>query len=282
MERKNRKNRFYGKNGNNYIILAIVMAIFAIIAFIVSYILYSNKIEKQLKMSSNENVENQSVAGVLNITTNNVESSEVSSLIGKSVNEVQEENTKKETTNETVQKYAINTSKIENSVKSNNVKTENKTEYKELEEVEEAEEIEDVAVEIPNFIKPVDGDIIKDYSSDILVYSQTLEEWTTHLGIDYVAEKTSIVKASASGTIKSIKNDPRYGLTIIIEHEEGFSSMYSNLLSTEFVEVGEYVEQGQTIGTVGNTAVFEIADETHLHFAILKDGNFVDPNLYLK
>ena len=42
------------------------------------------------------------------------------------------------------------------------------------------------------------------------------------------------------------------------------------------------MEQGQSIGTVGNTAVFEIADEPHLHFELLKDNEQQDPELYLK
>ena len=44
-------------------------------------------------------------------------------------------------------------------------------------------------------------------------------------------------------------------------------------MTAEFVKVGEEIEQGQTIATVGNTARFEIADEIHLHFEIKKDGN---------
>ena len=66
--------------------------------------------------------------------------------------------------------------------------------------------------------------------------------------------------------MKSIKNDPRYGLTVVIEHTNGFQTIYSNLLTAEFVEEGEEVKQGDTIATVGNTATFEIADESHLHF----------------
>ena len=47
-----------------------------------------------------------------------------------------------------------------------------------------------------------------------------------------------------------------------------------------FAELG--VEKGQSIGTVGNTAAFEIADTPHLHFEMMKDSNYVDPNIYLK
>ena len=54
------------------------------------------------------------------------------------------------------------------------------------------------------------------------------------------------------------------------------------MLSSEFVTVGEEVKQGDAIGSVGNTATFEIADETHLHFELKQDGKNVDPNIYLK
>ena len=134
----------------------------------------------------------------------------------------------------------------------------------------------------PTFIMPVQGEISKHYGKEKLIYSDTLKEWTTHLGIDIKADKTTVVKASSDGVVKSIKNDPRFGLTIVVEHAKGFSSVYSNLLTTEFVVVGENVKSGQTLGTVGNTATFEILDDAHLHFEILKDGSAVDPEMYVK
>lgn len=132
------------------------------------------------------------------------------------------------------------------------------------------------------FIMPIDGEHLTGFSMDSLVYSNTLAEWVTHRGIDIKAEKTSIVKASAKGEIKAIKDDPRYGLSIVIEHENGFQTIYSSLLSTEFVKEGDSVEQGQAIGTVGNSAVFETAEGSHLHFEILKDGEYINPDIYVK
>ena len=133
-----------------------------------------------------------------------------------------------------------------------------------------------------SFTMPVEGEILKDFAEDTLVYSKTLEEWTTHLGIDIKAEKTSVVRASEKGKIESIKNDPRYGLTVVIEHQDGFKTVYSNLLTTEFVAVGDEVEKGQTIGTVGQSASFETLDESHLHFEMYKDGTPVNPTIYFK
>ena len=204
-----------------------------------------------------------------NVTNTNTES--VSTDIGRTVNEVQKEtNTVNITTN--------TKNNTETNTKANEVK-----ENKEVKKVEEASENkkEETKKELV-FEKPVDGEIMKTYAKDNLLYSETLQEWTTHLGIDIKADKTTVVKSAEAGKVKTIKNDPRYGLTITIEHEDGYQTVYANLLSSEFVVEGETVEKGQSIGTVGNTATFEVADEPHLHFEILKDGSQIDPSNLIK
>lgn len=132
------------------------------------------------------------------------------------------------------------------------------------------------------FVMPTEGEIICEYAKDNLIYSETLKEWITHTAIDIKADKTSVIKSAADGIVKSIVNDPRYGLTVVIEHADGYETVYSNLLTAEFVVVGEEVTQGQTIGTAGNTASFESNMECHLHFELLKDGEYLDPSIYLK
>lgn len=195
--------------------------------------------------------------------SNSIEEASTSS--DKTVNEVKEN------------KIALNT---ENLVSSQNTTTNQKQKNtttsasKQTTKKEEKKEIK--------FEKPVEGEIIKEFAKDNLVFSNTLNEWTTHVGIDIKAAKTTVVKASYEGTVESIKNDPRYGLTVIIVHDDGYKTVYSNLLTSEFVVEGEKVTTGQTIGTVGNTATFEVADESHLHFEILKDNVQVDPTIYIK
>lgn len=134
-----------------------------------------------------------------------------------------------------------------------------------------------------SFIKPCDGEIIRPYSMDSLVYSDTLQEWITHRGIDIKGEMYQEVRAAQSGTIKSIKNDPRYGTSIIIEHKNGFKTVYSCLLGTrDGLEENQEVKQGDVIGKIGNSGVFETADGAHLHFEMLKDDGYVNPNIYIK
>ena len=252
----------------------------SVIAFIAIFILYGsgNKNETQMARFNTTVVDDY----VSNTTE------QTSSQMGRTVNEVQEEEVN-EVLNETVEemsddteedttKYAVNTSNSQ----TNSIKEDRAAETNNANTTEENKTVEEEEEKDPEFTMPVEGDILREYAKENLVYSTTLDEWITHNGIDIAAEKTTVVKASAEGTVKSIKNDPRYGLTVVIEHTTGFSSVYSNLLTAEFIEEGEAVKQGQTIGPVGNTATFEIADESHLHFEILKDNANVDPQLYIK
>ena len=191
------------------------------------------------------------------------------STISKTIEEVQ---------NEIINKVEQNT--IENSVENEIVEKVNSQEIEVPQEIEEQPK-EEIKKELA-FGYPVDGEILRDFAMEELIFSETLDEWTVHQGVDIKAARTTVVKAAEEGTITAIKNDPRFGLTVIIEHQDGFKTVYSNLLTTEFVTEDEKVEKGQSIGTVGNSAVFEIADEPHLHFEMLKNGEYVDPKLYLK
>ena len=194
---------------------------------------------------------------------------DASSEISKTIQEVIEEST-----NEVV----------ENTIETNELPEDNETEVSSVqEEIQNTEPvIEEEPVKPLEFMYPVDGEIIKGFAIDNLVFSETLQEWIVHKGIDIKADRATVVKSAEEGTVTAIKNDPRYGLTVIIEHRDGYKTVYSNLLTTEFVKEGEVVTKGQTLGTVGNSGAFEIADEPHLHFEMLINEQPVDPTLYLK
>ena len=133
------------------------------------------------------------------------------------------------------------------------------------------------------FIRPIEGETEKIFSMDSLIYSETLQEWVTHRGIDIKAEKGAEVKVIADGTIKSIKTDPRYGISIIIKHSKGFESVYACLLNeAQGLKEGDTIKQGQVIGNVGNSGIFESAEGMHLHFEMTKDGDYVNPDIYVK
>lgn len=245
----------------------------AIIAFVIVFYIYGNKLNETNQLGR---INTNSLGTITAIE-------ETSTSYGKTVNEMQQ-NMLEENKNEEDKKMAINTNNIANK-EENTTKTEvtntqtNKTSEN---KITTSNKTKTDTVPDPEFKMPVSGEIMKEFADNKLVYSTTLDVWTTHNGIDIAADKTTVVKSAADGTVKSIKNDPRYGLTVIIEHTNGYKTIYSNLLTTEFVVECEKVKQGQSIGTVGNTAAFEVSEEPHLHFELLKNNEQLDPELYLK
>lgn len=283
-----RKGKRFIENEN--LIIYVGTAIFFILAISVGIVMYmttktNSKIENNGQQISEENQNENEIA------------ENVSSNMGKTVEEQQKneetpktENTANTNSNSKKEDSATQsvTPKTETTTPSTtqDTKKEEKTENEKQEKeeqpvVEEKEEVSETKNPI-TFIKPTDGEIISEFAQDNLIYSETLKEWVTHTGVDIKADKTSIIKAAADGVISSIINDPRYGLTVVITHDNGYETVYSNLLTAEFVVEGEEVKQGQTIGTAGNTAAFESSMECHLHFEILQDGKYLDPSIYLK
>lgn len=262
------------------------VAVLAVIVF--ALLMYSKSLNNQVQESK------LSADKIASIVDNSTNTESASTSIGKSVEEQEESqneldlaNTVNETnsvanaSNSSNNSNKNSASNTNNSSSNANSNTSNSTTKQTNSETTNTEK-ETTSKKELSFEKPVEGEITKEFAKENLIYSQTLQEWVTHTGIDIKAEKTTVVKAAEEGTVKSIKNDPRYGLTIVIEHQDGFQTIYSNLLTSEFVTEGEKVTKGKTIGTVGNTAVFEVADEPHLHFEILKDSIQVDPCIYLK
>lgn len=134
----------------------------------------------------------------------------------------------------------------------------------------------------PQFILPISGDIGLNYATEKLIYSNTLEEWITHNGIDILGEIAEPVKAIEAGTIESVKMDPRYGNTIIIKHNKEYKSIYSNVSTTDLVYVGKKVEKGEIISGIGEGFGFESKEEPHVHLTILKNGESINPEEVIK
>ena len=276
MRRNDNYKNLGEKNINDKIISYIVVGVIIVAIIIISLLLYSQKVNKDVKDETMSLGQMENIIGDTNENDEEIES--VSTDIGKTVEESEEA---EETEKENTQTNPISNS---NSTTSNNVSTSSSSVTNNVNNTQNvvSEQTETQNVKELSFQRPVEGEIVREFAQDNLVYSATLEEWVTHNGIDIKADKTTVVKSAEAGVVKSIKNDPRYGLTIVIEHDDVYQTVYSNLLTSEFVVEGETVEKGQSIGTVGNSAVFEITDEPHLHFEILKDSVQVDPLIYLE
>ena len=285
---------------NERLIIIVGTTIFFILAISIGIVMYmstkknleisekpSNVIEEMQNEENTENastsigktVEEQAEQGTL-IKENSEENETANTNTTNNASTSNTENTTNTSTTNTATSEAntneTNTTNAQNAQNEEQPKEEPKNETTETQE-----QVTETKQEV-TFIKPTDGEIIREFAKDNLIYSETLKEWITHTAVDIKADKTSVIKSSADGIVKSIVNDPRYGLTVIIEHDDGYETVYSNLLTAEFVVEGEEVSQGQTIGTVGNTASFESSMDCHLHFELLKDGEYLDPTIYLK
>ena len=71
------------------------------------------------------------------------------------------------------------------------------------------------------------------------------------------------------------------GTTVVIGHEGGYQTTYSNLQPQTNVAEGDTGSAGQIIGAVGDAAAAEAAQEPHLHFSVTQEGEPVDPNAFL-
>lgn len=130
---------------------------------------------------------------------------------------------------------------------------------------------------------PCDGAVQKEYSSDVLVFSQTMNDHRVHLGIDIAGKVGDPVKSFGKGTVEKIYTDVFMGRTVVIDHGMGLKSVYMNLAETvaDGIAVGATVDVGTVIGAIGETAMNECADHPHLHFEVMLDKKRVDPRNYV-
>ena len=128
---------------------------------------------------------------------------------------------------------------------------------------------------------PVEVEIVVVYAMDSLGYNPTTRDWRTHNGVDIAAEEGSKVCAAAEGTVYTVYEDDAMGMTVVIRHRDGYTTQYASLDQDVAVKVGDKVSLGQTIGTVGSTALLESALGDHVCFQVTRNGEPVDPAEFL-
>ncbi len=133
------------------------------------------------------------------------------------------------------------------------------------------------------FLLPVSGVLQSEHDSEVQVFSPTMGDYRTHLGIDIGTTAGAAVTAMADGVIAQVWEDVSMGQCVAIKHGGEAYTIYKNLSHTlpENVVVGRSVKAGDRIGTVGESAMVEIAEEPHLHLEMTVNGLAVDPTKYL-
>jgi murein DD-endopeptidase MepM/ murein hydrolase activator NlpD len=138
------------------------------------------------------------------------------------------------------------------------------------------------ASDIPELSLPVSGSVTKGHDTSIQVFSTTTGDYRVHLGVDMSTEANAPVLAAADGVVSRIWDDALMGKCLAISHSGDCYTIYKNLANALPDDIAEGVEvlSGQQIGTVGETATLELAEEPHLHMEMTVKGLAVDPMEY--
>ena len=140
----------------------------------------------------------------------------------------------------------------------------------------------DVEVSMHN---PVNSSkLAKGHAVESLVYSETLNMWSTHAGVDIICDEGAEIFSVLDGTVVSAESDPLMGNKVVLSHAGGLKTVYASLGSiAENLKAGDTVRRGQVIGQAGNSAINESAEGNHLHFEVIqietKDGQEVEKAL---
>jgi murein DD-endopeptidase MepM/ murein hydrolase activator NlpD len=138
------------------------------------------------------------------------------------------------------------------------------------------------------FAKPVaNGLLARAYSKDLSsIQWKTTGSYRTNLGIDIKAKIGEPVVAVMDGIVKEVGNDiaGQKGKMVVIDHQNGLITKYSNLDEKILVKAGDKVTKKQKIATVGNTSLNSFKEDygSHLHFEVLQSNKSIDPARYVK
>jgi len=129
------------------------------------------------------------------------------------------------------------------------------------------------------YLCPLTGHVARRHDPENFYYSPTMCDWRTHTGIDIAASLGDSVTAVADGIVEEICEEVLMGTCVSVRHDDGVVSIYKNLAPelASGIEVGVSVKAGDVLGSVGESAMGELADEAHLHFEMTQAGESVDP-----
>lgn len=127
------------------------------------------------------------------------------------------------------------------------------------------------------FSKPCDGEIVKNFSGDDLIYSKTLKEWIIHNGIDISGKKGEIINSVCDGEVINIKYDYKYGNVIEIKNGE-YIIKYASIEPVDSLKIGDKVKKGQQVAMMSDDVGFELDNGAHLHLEIIKNNKQINPS----
>lgn len=128
---------------------------------------------------------------------------------------------------------------------------------------------------------PAAGTVLMDYNMSGTVYFETLDQYKYNPALIIGSEVGNPVIASAKGIVESVDTDEETGLTLTLNLGNDYSLIYGQLKELAVSE-GDVVEQGQLLGYVSEPTKYYCEEGSNLYFQMKKDGQTVDPCLYLE
>lgn len=129
------------------------------------------------------------------------------------------------------------------------------------------------AEKVKAYTMPVNGEILKDFSTDTLQYSATYNDMRIHAAVDIASAEGTLVSAMTDGKIQNIEDTAEYGKVVTIDHGDGLVIKYAGLKNVT-AEKDTSVKMGTSIGAVG-TVPCECSDQSHLHIEAFESGKAV-------
>lgn len=142
---------------------------------------------------------------------------------------------------------------------------------------EEAEEVNKPVKSTARNIMPVEGEVSHPFSNGELVKSETLGVWKTHDGCDILCPLDTDVRSMSSGVVSEIREDPLWGICVVVEQNNGLTVEYCGLAKELKIKTGQEVKEGEIIGKTSDTCQVEIVQEPHLHLGVKQGGKWIDP-----
>ncbi len=121
-----------------------------------------------------------------------------------------------------------------------------------------------------SYTMPVNGDILKDFSTDTLQFSQTFGDMRLHPAVDIACKEGTFISALTDGKVLSIEESLTLGNVITIDHGDGVIVKYACIKDAK-VKAGDKVKGGDLIGKAG-TVPCESSDQPHLHLEATKNN----------
>ena len=139
-----------------------------------------------------------------------------------------------------------------------------------------------VSKPLPTFSLPTKGNVTEFHDAEVQIYSDTMNDYRIHLGIDIATLEGAPVYAAADGEVSKVWSDPMMGYCVAVSHGGDSVTIYKNLAKdlASGIKAGASVKVGQQIGNVGNSAMVEVGEDPHLHFEMTVGGLQVDPLEY--